>query len=339
VGKANKVLFAMSLNNNEFNQQFSCGRIAIFTKPAVLFESLKEYTVMNKIFRLTTLSLVIAALGATGVRAQETAPAPGGTTTPDTTSPVTPTTPDTTTPAPGTATPATPTAPTPDAPIQGGLCNAAVTSSAANSEMTYTAGLEENSNSASTYSGSVGSSTPSTVGPNAAPNPATIGSAADTSTTSSAGNVPGRASAYSSEGVNLDAPRLIAAHSNQAQERHEIGPAHRIKLYTGASPLCYLSIKPVSSTIEEANEKIRVFTETDDRNELGITVTREQDGGARVVFAQPVPPRSTIEVVLNGVNYNSQTSGNTVLYSLAGGHADFSQEIPYGVAQINRFLY
>jgi hypothetical protein len=98
-------------------------------------------------------------------------------------------------------------------------------------------------------------------------------------------------------------------------------------------------VQPVSSVIEEANEKIRVFNETSGRDELGITVTRDENRGARIVFAQPVPPRSTIEVVLYGVNYNSQTAPNTVLYSLAGGHADFSQEIPYGIAQINRFLY
>lgn len=287
---------------------------------------------MNKLLHLTTLSLAIAALGVTGVRAQETAPVPGGTTTPGAT------TPDTTTPA-------TPTPPT--TPVQGGLCNPATisntgSSAGADREMTYTAG-PVGEGSADSDSASV----PGVVPGERANVPSAAGQAnryspegttPGVSAAAGTGNYYSRVPTYN-QGVNVDAPRILSSSSTPVQEYREIGPAHRIKLYTGASPLCYVSVQPVSSAIEEANEKIRVFNESGDRTELGITVTREQDGGARIVFAQPVPPRSTIEVVLNGVNYNSQTSPNTVLYSLSGGHADFNQEIPYGVAQINRFLY
>lgn len=287
---------------------------------------------MNKLLHLTSLSLAIAALGITGVRAQETSPVPGSNTTPG----VTPgtTTPGTTTP--GTTTPVTPTTPSPNAPLQGGLCNPATLSSAGvNSEMTYTAGPVGQSSASS------GETVPGVVPGEQANVPNTAGQAYTApggATAASTGNYYSRVPNYS-QGVNVDAPRIISSSSTPVQEYREIGPAHRIKLFTGASPLCYVSVQPVSSAIEEANEKIRVFNETSGRDELGITVTRDENRGARIVFAQPVPPRSTIEVVLYGVNYNSQTAPNTVLYSLAGGHADFNQEIPYGIAQINRFLY
>jgi Protein of unknown function (DUF2808) len=288
---------------------------------------------MHKLLHLTSLSLAIATLSITGVRAQETSPVPGGTTTPGTT------TPDTTTP--GTTTPVTPTTPAPNAPLQGGLCNPAVLSSAnANSEMTYTAGPV---GQGSAYSGST--SVPGVIPGERANVPSSAGQAYSVPNynsggvaAASTGNYYSRVPTYS-QGVNVDAPRLLSASSSPVQEYHEIGPAHRIKLFTGASPLCYVSVQPVSSTIEEANEKIRVFNRTSGKEELGITVTRNENRGARIVFAQPVPPGSTIEVILSGVNYNSQTAGDPVLYSLAGGHADFNQEIPYGIAQVNRFLY
>jgi hypothetical protein len=281
---------------------------------------------MNTLLRSSLISLtIVATFGAISLRAQETTspdPITASNTTPTTptrpTAPSTPVTPDT-------STPANPVVPPSTAPSQAGSCNpVTLSSNSADTESTYTAGPMANTTSASS--------------PEASSNMPMMPSTANNMSTSDSSSVTSRGQTYTSEGINVNAPRLLSASSNQAQERHEIGPSHHIELYTGNNVLCYLSIQPVEENVKEFNEKIRVFNDATN-DELGITVTKEQDGGARVVFAQPVPPGTTLEVELNGVEYNSQTSPNVVQYYLAGGYAEFNQEIPYGIAQVNRFLY
>jgi hypothetical protein len=72
-------------------------------------------------------------------------------------------------------------------------------------------------------------------------------------------------------------------------------------------------------------------------NTIDANVTKQDNGSAKISFAQPVAPGSTFTVALQGVEYFSSLNPTTVQYSLAGGFADYSQEIPYGIAQVQRF--
>lgn len=295
---------------------------------------------MNTLFRLATASLAIATIfGTSGVNAQQTNSVPSGSVAPDTTTPTNSATPDATAPV-------VPTQPAMEPQMQGGICNAAKTSSAgADSDSMYTAGpiSEERASSSSsstmtTSSESEGVSNSAETSKQTNLSTPRATSMSDNSLIASSGTTSERTESLSNKGFNTEAPRLIKASSNQAMERHEIGPSHHISLYSGGNPLCYLSIKSVSADIAEFNEKIEVF-DKNNNSELDITVIKEQDGGAKVVFAQPVPPKTMLDVVLNGVAYGSQTAPNAVQYSLAGGHTNFNREIPYGVIQVNRFLY
>jgi hypothetical protein len=258
---------------------------------------------MNKLLCLTTLSIAIASLGITSVHAQEAAPEPGGVSTP--VAPTTPVTPNTTT------------------PIQAGVCNAATMSSNnVDATSTYTAGPWSKSNSGEQASMSDRTLTSTRVDNQIA---------ATSENTSSQTN-------YNVGGYSADAPRLIKASSSVTQEYHEIGPSHQIELYSGINPLCYVSVQPRNDILTESNDSIRVFNKSTG-NELDIKVTKLAAGGAKVVFAQPIAPRTTLDIVINGVEYDSQTAPSVVQYSLAGGYVNLNQEIPYGVAQVNRHLY
>jgi hypothetical protein len=276
---------------------------------------------MNKLMRLTTLSFAIASLGATSVQAQETTPDPSGVSTPATpTVPATPATPATPTDS---TTPQTPVAPT-TMPMQTGVCNNSMMSSTnVDAASTYTVGPSSKSNSATQTSMSSSITASTRTGNDVA---------ATTENTSS------QTTAYSAGGYSADAPRLLKANSSVTQEDHEIGPSHHIELYSGINPLCYVSVQPMKDIVTEANESIRVFNKNTG-NELDIKVLKGDRQAAKIVFAQPVAPRTTLEIVLNGIEYDSQTSPSVIQYSLAGGHVNSNQEIPYGVAQVNRHLY
>jgi hypothetical protein len=130
------------------------------------------------------------------------------------------------------------------------------------------------------------------------------------------------------------APRLLDASSDQVEYNNLIGPAHYIKLAVGSSPLCYLSITPLQEVY--AMDSIRVL----DQSGKGVpaTVTKLDNGSAKITFDQPISSGSNLVLALQGVEYNSTLTPATVQYYVSGGFANYSQEIPYGVAQVQRFL-
>jgi hypothetical protein len=260
---------------------------------------------MNKLLHLTTLSFVIASLGTTALHAQEATPQPGEVSTP--------------------VAPATPVTPTPTTPMQSGVCGTATMSSSnVDATSTYTAGPWSKSKSGEQASMSDRTSTSTKI---------------DNQVAATSENTPGQPTTnYNVGGYSADAPRLIKASSSVTQEYHEIGPSHHIELYSGANPLCYVSVQPRNDILTESNDSIRVFNKSTG-NELDIKVTKLAEGGAKVVFAQPVAPKTTLEIAINGVEYDSQTAPSVVQYSLAGGYVNLNQEIPFGVAQVNRHLY
>jgi hypothetical protein len=131
------------------------------------------------------------------------------------------------------------------------------------------------------------------------------------------------------------APRLLDASSDQIEYNNLIGPAHYIKLAVGnSSPLCYLSVAPLQDVY--AVDSIRVL----DQSGKGVpaTVTKLDNGSAKISFDQPVSAGSNLVLALQGVEYSSTLTPTTVQYYVTGGFANYDQEIPYGVAQVQRFL-
>lgn len=133
-----------------------------------------------------------------------------------------------------------------------------------------------------------------------------------------------------SEGV----ARLLKVNGDQVEYNNLIGPAHYIKLSVGSSPLCYLSLEPLQDV--SAMDSIKVLDQSG--NTVNTVVTKQDNGGAKVTFAQPVVAGSTLTLALQGVEYFSSLTPATVQYSVSGGFADYDQEIPYGIAQVQRFL-
>jgi hypothetical protein len=171
----------------------------------------------------------------------------------------------------------------------------------------------------SATSSGVSTMTPSSSAPS--PRPAASGTA-DSTMPSAAVN--------SGESV----ARLLQVSSDQVEYNNLIGPAHYIKLSVGSSPLCYLSLEPLQDV--SATDSIKVLDQSG--NTINASVTKQDTGGAKVVFEQPVAAGSTLTLALQGVEYFSSLTPATVQYSVSGGFADYSQEIPYGIAQVQRFL-
>lgn len=73
-------------------------------------------------------------------------------------------------------------------------------------------------------------------------------------------------------------------------------------------------------------------------NDVNAVVTKQDNGGSKITFVQPVAAGSTLTVALQGVEYFSSLTPATVQYSVSGGFANYAQEIPYGIAQVQRFL-
>jgi hypothetical protein len=136
--------------------------------------------------------------------------------------------------------------------------------------------------------------------------------------------------ATSSESV----ARLLQVSSDQVEYNNLIGPAHYIKLSVGSSPLCYLTFEPLQDV--SATDSIKVLDQSG--NTVNTVVTKQDNGGAKVSFEQPVAAGSTLTLALQGVEYSSSITPTSVQYSVSGGFADYSQDIPYGIAQVKRFL-
>lgn len=134
--------------------------------------------------------------------------------------------------------------------------------------------------------------------------------------------------------TNESVARLLKVSSDQVEYNNLIGPAHFIKLSVGNSPLCYLSLEPLQDV--SAMDSIKVMDQSG--NDVNAVVTQQDNGGSKITFAQPVAAGSTLTVALQGVEYFSSLTPATVQYSVSGGFANYAQEIPYGIAQVQRFL-
>ncbi len=128
--------------------------------------------------------------------------------------------------------------------------------------------------------------------------------------------------------------RLLQVSSDQVEYNNLIGPAHYIKLSVGSSPLCYLTLEPLQDV--SATDSIKVLDQSG--NAVNTVVTKQDNGGAKVSFEQPVAAGSTLTLALQGVEYSSSLTPTAVQYSVSGGFADYAQDIPYGIAQVQRFL-
>jgi hypothetical protein len=316
---------------------------------------------MKKFIYLTAASLVIAASVSSAGQAQTSVPtnsdvapnnlpatpAPGGNTGPNSVTPVTPgskTIPSSTMPAtpsdstmpatpsnsamPGTTTPSASTMGTCGMNISStGMTSSGTGMTSSGTGMTSSGGGTLSSgtgmNSSGSRSETYKTSTDSSVIPlmklNTNPALSTTASSTTTSTTS----------------VTDIAPHLLDASSDQVEYNNLIGPAHYIKLAVGSSsPLCYLSVAPLQDVY--AVDSIRVL----DQSGKGVpaTVTKLDNGSAKISFDQPIAAGSNLVLALQGVEYSSTLTPTTVQYYVSGGFANYSQEIPYGVAQIQRFL-
>jgi hypothetical protein len=131
-----------------------------------------------------------------------------------------------------------------------------------------------------------------------------------------------------------NAPRLLDASSDEIEHNNLIGPAHYIKLAVGSSPLCYLSLTPLQDVY--ATDSIKVL----DRSGKSVpaVVTKQDNGSAKISFEQPISAGSDLVLALQGVEYASTQTPTTVQYYISGGFANYSQEIPYGVAQVQRYV-
>jgi hypothetical protein len=255
---------------------------------------------MKKLISLAAASLAIAVFAPTEIQAQTSMP------TSPTTAPNEVTPPSGTTGMPSESTvPST----TPSAKTQG-TCpmlssSAGASTEGASSSSTYSTSSDTNKTSSSTTSNTM---------------------TADTTTTSTAN--PSTAAAGS------EFPRLLNASSDQIEYNNLIGPTHYVKLAVGSSPLCYLSMLPLQDVY--ATDSIKVLDQSG--NAIPAVVTKQDNGGAKISFEQPISAGSNLTVALQGVEYSSSLTPTTVQYSFAGRFADYDQEIPYGIAQVQRFL-
>jgi hypothetical protein len=156
-------------------------------------------------------------------------------------------------------------------------------------------------------------------------NPALAANTVSTSTSTS--------NSYSNS-TTENVARLLDASSDEIEHINLIGPAHYIKLSVGSSPLCYLSLTPLQEV--HAIDNIKVL----DRSGKSVpaTVTKQDNGSAKISFDQPVSAGSNLVLALQGVEYDSTITPTTVQYYISGGFANYSQEIPYGVAQVQRYV-
>jgi hypothetical protein len=138
---------------------------------------------------------------------------------------------------------------------------------------------------------------------------------------------------YSTSAIE-NAPRLLDASSDEIEHVNLIGPAHYIKLAVGSSPLCYLSVTPLQDVY--ATDSIKVLDQSG--KSVPAVVTKQDNGSAKISFEQPISAGANLVLALQGVEYDSTLTPTTVQYYITGGFANYSQEIPYGVAQVQRYV-
>jgi hypothetical protein len=139
--------------------------------------------------------------------------------------------------------------------------------------------------------------------------------------------------ATASTSTGNTAPRLLDAASDEIEYINLIGPSHYVKLSVGSSPLCYLSVAPLQEVY--ATNSIKVL----DRSGKSIpaVVTKQDNGSAKISFEQPISAGQNLILAMQGVEYDSTLTPATVQYYISGGFANYAQEIPYGVAQVQRY--
>jgi hypothetical protein len=213
----------------------------------------------------------------------------------------------------------TPTTATPSAEIPG-TCGPKISSTGMTSSGT---GMASSGTNAESYKTSTSSSNVPLMKLNT--NPAITAPPTSTSTSAS--------TSYSTSTVE-NAPRLLDASSDEIEHNNLIGPAHYIKLAVGSSPLCYLSLTPLQEVY--ATDSIKVL----DQSGKGVpaVVTKQNNGSAKISFEQPISAGSNLVLALQGVEYDSTLTPTTVQYYISGGFANYSEEIPYGVAQVQRYV-
>jgi hypothetical protein len=256
---------------------------------------------MKKLISLAATSLAIAVFAPTAIQAQTSMP------TSPTTAPNEATPPSGTTGMPSEST--VPTTP-PSAKTQG-TCpmlssSAGASTESASSSSTYSTSSDTSKTSSSTTSNTMTADTTTSTADSASPSTA----------------------------VGNEFPRLLDASSDQIEYNNLIGPTHYVKLAVGSSPLCYLSMLPLQDVY--ATDSIKVLDQSG--NAIPAVVTKQDNGGAKISFEQPISAGSSLTVALQGVEYASSLTPTTVQYSFAGRFADYDQEIPYGIAQVQRFL-
>jgi hypothetical protein len=130
----------------------------------------------------------------------------------------------------------------------------------------------------------------------------------------------------------------IVESKNDTFGLNEVRQSQYIRLYVGGSALCYVNLTPIDGV--DSNDHIRVYDDKSDQ-ELGITVTKKDRGAATISFAQPVPPGNTIRIEMRGIRrpYTYNTYQSTFMqYSLSGGQANFTQEVPYGITHVRSYI-
>jgi hypothetical protein len=162
--------------------------------------------------------------------------------------------------------------------------------------------------------------------------------------TASAGAAPGTVStsasgadsAVTKSSTQSANATYIVDSENESFGLNEVNQSQSITLRVGGSPLCYVNIDPIDGS--DANDNIRIFDDASNQ-ELGIQITKKDRGAARVSFVQPVPPGLAIRIEMRGVKRPNKTSQSAVTqYSLSGGQASFTQEVPYGITQVRSHM-
>lgn len=127
--------------------------------------------------------------------------------------------------------------------------------------------------------------------------------------------------------VNYDrsAPRIVSTDVDRSNSAHEI------TLYTGARPLSYLRITPPNDV--QIGEDVQVMTESGREIEAFVFKSFSDNNQAILAFAQPVPARTTLEIVMDDVSPVVPGAGAFFNYELAGKHLGLKRLIPYGIAR------
>ncbi|RUR75963.1 DUF2808 domain-containing protein [Chlorogloeopsis fritschii PCC 9212] len=105
---------------------------------------------------------------------------------------------------------------------------------------------------------------------------------------------------------------------------------HYFNVYTGShGPLSFITLTPP----EGANIAPNDVKVTQGDREIDSIVYKDE-GRFLIVFSEPVPPRTTLQIALDDAGINPAIGSNIVNYRVAGGHIGLNQTLPYGLARI-----